>query len=77
LDILTKPGMFYKQIKINNPDEGQRIEIIEKVLNFYNHNVGLNLKELSLLTAGYVAVDIISLFKEAAVRCVDRITAKK
>lgn len=25
LDILTKPGMFYKQIKINNPDEDQRI----------------------------------------------------
>jgi SpoVK/Ycf46/Vps4 family AAA+-type ATPase len=40
LDILTKPGIFYKQIKINNPDEAQRIEIIEKVLHFYNHNVG-------------------------------------
>jgi hypothetical protein len=29
------------------------------------------------MTAGYVAVDIISLFKEAAVRCVERITTKK
>lgn len=28
LDQLTKPGMFYKQIKVSNPDDQQRKEII-------------------------------------------------
>lgn len=75
MDFLTKPGMFYKQIKINNPDEQQRKDIIEKTLTSYNHNLGEFGKELALLTAGYVAVDIISLFKEAAVRCVERVSS--
>lgn len=75
LDFLTKPGMFYKQIKISNPDEPQRRDIIEKTLSSYNHNLGELGKELALLTAGYVAVDIISLFKEAAVRCVERVSS--
>lgn len=64
--------MFYKQIKISNPDEQQRKEIIEKTLTFYNHDLAQHIKELSLMTAGYVAVDIISLFKESALRCVER-----
>ena len=66
--------MFYKQIKISNPDEPQRRDIIEKTLTSYNHNLSEFGKELALLTAGYVAVDIISLFKEAAVRCVERVS---
>lgn len=64
--------MFYKQIKINNPDEEQRTDIIKKMLSFYNHNVSEHLKELSLMTAGYMAIDIVSLFKEAVVRRIER-----
>ena len=39
LDQLTKPGMFYKQIKISNPDDEQREEIMKKLLVFYNHSL--------------------------------------
>lgn len=74
LDSLTKPGMFYKQIKISNPDEFQRKEILDKLLLSYVHSVAGDMKELTLLTAGYVAVDMASLLKEATVRCVDRIS---
>jgi hypothetical protein len=33
-----------------------------------------HMKELVIMTAGYVAVDFTSLMKEAALRCIDRTT---
>ena len=44
MDQLSKPGMFYKQIKVNNPDDEQRKEIIEKVLAYYQNSVTENIK---------------------------------
>ena len=62
--------MYSKQIKINNPDEEQRREILQKLLVFYNHNVADRIKEICIMTAGYVAVDISSLLKESALKCI-------
>ncbi len=42
------------------------------MLSFYKHNVSEHLKELSLMTAGYMAIDITSLFKEAVIRRIER-----
>ena len=55
--------MFYKQIKIPNPDDNQKQQIIEKLLLNYKHNVNSQMKEIILMTAGYVAVDFSSLMK--------------
>jgi SpoVK/Ycf46/Vps4 family AAA+-type ATPase len=44
------------------------------LLTNYQHDLTPHLKEMTLLTAGYVAVDFTSLMKEAALKCVQRVT---
>lgn len=41
-------------------------------MTFYQHSVSEYIKELVLMTAGYVAIDIVTLFKEALVKCLAR-----
>ena len=55
--------MFYKQIKINNPDDVQKKDIFNKLLVNCRHRVGEYMNELVLMTAGYVSVDFCSLIK--------------
>lgn len=39
LDVLTKPGRFYKLIKINNPTEEQRFQMLTKILVGYENSL--------------------------------------
>ena len=72
--MLSRPGLFYKQFRMPNPDEGMRQEIISKLLRQSAHCLTAeDIKQTAIMSAGFVTVDLVALVKEAVLQCLIRL----
>eukprot|EP00340_Litonotus_pictus_P009005 CAMPEP_0170519910 /NCGR_PEP_ID=MMETSP0209-20121228/5144_1 /TAXON_ID=665100 ORGANISM="Litonotus pictus, Strain P1" /NCGR_SAMPLE_ID=MMETSP0209 /ASSEMBLY_ACC=CAM_ASM_000301 /LENGTH=824 /DNA_ID=CAMNT_0010805901 /DNA_START=200 /DNA_END=2674 /DNA_ORIENTATION=+ len=68
---LLRPGRFDRQVEINHPDRGERIQILKIYLKKVKLNKEVSIDEyaerLSTLTPGYTGADLSNLVNEAAI----------
>src|SRR3546814_879822 len=72
-EALRRPGRFDREIVIGVPDENGRREILAIHTRGMPLEVGVDLKELSRQTYGFVGADLAALTREAAIEAVRRI----
>lgn len=70
--LLKRTDRFGKAFMIENPNEDARTGILEKLLEGVSCDVKGKESEISVVTGGYVAADLVALVKEAAQQCVLR-----
>ena len=75
-EALRRPGRFDREIVIGVPDEGGRREILSIHMRGMPLEEGVDIKELSRVTHGFVGADIAALAREAAIDAVRRIMPK-
>lgn len=69
--LFTRNGRFELQLDLNIPDEIEREQIIEKLLEGKKISE-VDIKELSLLTSGFVSADLVNMIHRAAELCIQR-----
>ena len=68
---MKKLGRFEKVINIQTGDEKSREEIIKRILGKTKNILSEDdIVNLSKITSGYMAGDLISLFKEASIKTI-------
>jgi len=75
-EALRRPGRFDREIVIGVPDENGRREILAIHTRGMPLGEGVDLKELSRSTHGFVGADLAALAREAAIEAVRRIMPK-
>ena len=75
-EALRRPGRFDREIIIGVPDENGRREILAIHTRGMPLGEGVDLKELSRSTHGFVGADLAALAREAAIEAVRRIMPK-
>ncbi|MGB3166954.1 MAG: CDC48 family AAA ATPase [Alteraurantiacibacter sp.] len=75
-EALRRPGRFDREIVIGVPDESGRREILAIHTRGMPLGEGVDLKELSRSTHGFVGADLAALTREAAIEAVRRIMPK-
>ena len=75
-EALRRPGRFDREIVIGVPDESGRREILAIHTRGMPLGEGVDLKELSRSTHGFVGADIAALAREAAIEAVRRMMPK-
>ncbi|KAI9013872.1 P-loop containing nucleoside triphosphate hydrolase protein [Phycomyces nitens] len=71
---LRRPGRFDREISIDAPDKGTRHALITSQLRSMPLDNSMDVESLATMTNGYVAADITSLCREAAMHAVQRAT---
>ena len=70
---LRRPGRFDREIEINPPNRGGRLDILQIHTRGMPLEEDVNLEQLAELTHGYVGADLSALTKEAAMHSLRRI----
>ncbi|KAL0083735.1 P-loop containing nucleoside triphosphate hydrolase protein [Phycomyces blakesleeanus] len=71
---LRRPGRFDREISIDAPDKGTRHALITSQLRSMPIDESVDIETLATMTNGYVAADITSLCREAAMHAVQKAT---